>query len=266
MRNSLANKALNEPLAAYLVSMADDELILGHRDSEWTGHSPILEEDIAFSNIAQDEIGHSLVWFTLNEELGGKDPDWMVFQRPCRDYTCSRFVSYPKGDFAYTVVRQYFFDKAEQVRLTALSQSAYEPLKGASEKILREETYHLLHSQSLLERLGDATEESHARMQRGVDAAFPQALGLFEATDREQELVDAGVATASEHLKQRWLEGVLPVLVLAGLNAPVQGNNGGRTVLCQPDLGGRKKQHTSHLEQIVTDMQSVYQISPGGRW
>src|SRR3970040_160956 len=107
------------PLLKLLVALADDELMLGHRNSEWTGHSPILEEDIAFSNIAQDELGHSLVWYTLYEQLTGKSPDSMAFERGWQDFSCCRFVTYPRGDFAYTVVRQYLFDEAEYVRLSS---------------------------------------------------------------------------------------------------------------------------------------------------
>src|SRR5438094_324667 len=93
-----------ESVLRFILALADDELMLGHRDSEWTGYSPILEEDIAFSNIAQDELGHSLVWYALYEQLTRKTPDAMAFEREWNDFTCCRFVTYPKGDFAYTVV------------------------------------------------------------------------------------------------------------------------------------------------------------------
>jgi ring-1,2-phenylacetyl-CoA epoxidase subunit PaaC len=240
-----------------LLALADDELMLGHRDGEWTGHAPLLEEDIALSNIAQDELGHSLVWYTLFQQLAAKEPDAMAFEREWNDYTCCRFVTYPKGDFAYTIVRQYLFDEAEQVRLKAFTKSAYLPIKEVSAKILREEAYHLMHSQGLVERLGDATEESHSRMQAAIDAAFPQALALFEKLEKEDELVTAGVFPGSNELQAEWLRRVVPVLTGATLTVLVDAS---------PDYGGRRKNHSEHLKQLVDDLQAVYRIAPSAKW
>ncbi len=253
-------------LESLLLAMADDELVLGHRDSEWTGHAPILEEDIAFSNIAQDEIGHSLVWYTLLQPLTGRTPDEMAFDRPWEDFTSCRFVAYPKGDFAYTVIRQYLFDEAEHVRLAALASSSYTPLSDASSKILREEAYHLMHSKGLVERLGDATEESHRRMQTGLDAAFPQALGMFEIIEGEADLMEASVFPGNVFLESEWLKRVVPVLRGTSLVLPVQSNNGVMKPLCKPDTGGRRKSHSRDLKQLVDDLQLVYRMVPGGKW
>jgi ring-1,2-phenylacetyl-CoA epoxidase subunit PaaC len=253
----------NAPLIELLTALADDEFILGHRDSEWTGHAPILEEDIAFSNIAQDEIGHSLIWYQLLEALTGQTPDQAAFLRPAKDLRCCRFVSYPKGDFAYTVVRQYLFDEAEQVRLAAFGESSYEPLRRAAAKMLPEEAYHLLHTKGLVERLGRATEESHRRMQAAVDAAFPQALGLFETLSSEKALIDAGVFPGHRELQRRWSEQVVPVLVTATIGPPVDAS--GRN-LVEADLGGRKGAHTPYLLEAVSDLQRVYLSEPGAVW
>lgn len=253
----------NAPLIELLTALADDELILGHRDSEWTGHAPILEEDIAFSNIAQDEIGHSLIWYHLLEALTGQKPDHAAFLRPARDFRCSRFVSYPKGDFAYTVVRQYLFDEAEQIRLASFNESSYEPLRQAAAKILPEEAYHLLHTRGLVERLGKATAESQRRMQAAVDAAFPQALGLFEGLSSEEALVNAGVFPGHRELQRRWSERVVPVLTAAKLAPPVDA--AGR-IVSVPDLGGRIGAHTPYLLEAVSDLQRVYVSEPGAAW
>jgi ring-1,2-phenylacetyl-CoA epoxidase subunit PaaC len=255
-----------DALQALLLAMADDELILGHRDSEWTGYAPILEEDIAFSNIAQDEMGHALVWYQMLEEMTGKTPDEMAFDRSADEFTCCRFVTYPKGDFAYTVVRQYLFDEGEQVRLAAMMRSPHTPLCQAAEKILREEAYHLMHSKGLVQRLGDATEESHRRMQLAVESAFAQALGMFEEVDFEADLVQTGIMPANSRLLNEWLARVVPVLGEASLAVPVQVTNGAIIPLCAPDLGGRRKSHTPDLEQVVNDLQLVYRIAPGARW
>lgn len=246
----------------YLISLADDELVLGHRDSEWTGYAPILEEDIAFSNIAQDELGHSLALYTLAEALGSPSPDAMAFERSWKQFRCCRFVQYPKGDFAYTVMRQFLFDSAEQVRMKSLASSTHEPLRDCAAKILAEEAYHLMHSQALIERLGDATEESHMRMQTVATAAFAQALGMFEEFEGEEELIKQRVIVPSKTLKDEWLSTVIPILTKATLKLPIRGI----VPECVPDLGGRKGTHTEHLSHLVADLQKVYQMAPGANW
>jgi ring-1,2-phenylacetyl-CoA epoxidase subunit PaaC len=264
--NSLPAGFPREQLLRFLLSLADDELMLGHRNSEWTGHSPILEEDIAFSNIAQDELGHSLVWYTLYEEYTGTPPDTMAFVRNWQDFTCCRLVTCPKGDFAYTVVRQYLFDEAELVRLSTFEGSTFTPFKDIAGKLLREEAYHLMHVKGLVTRLGDATEESHHRMQSAVDAAFPQALGIFETLDGENDLVRAGVFPGNPPLQQEWLRRVVPVLVSASLRPPVMAQNGTIALQCTPDIGGRQKKHTEYMKQLVDDLQLVYRIAPEAKW
>lgn len=251
------------PLIEFLTALADDELLIGHRDSEWTGYAPILEEDIAFSNIAQDEIGHSLVWYSLLEPLTGWTPDHMGFVRTPGDFRCCRFVTYPKGDFAYTVARQYLFDEAEQVRLEALRECTHPSVRDAAGKILQEEAYHLLHSKGLFVRLGKATDESRTRMQAAVDSAFPQALGMFELLGSEEDLIRSGVFPGNTELQRQWLKRVVPVFREVGLSVPV-GGNGDPT--CTPDIGGRKGLHLPYLAQATADMQRVYRSEPGATW
>ncbi len=253
-------------LQQFLLALADDELVLGHRDSEWTGHAPILEEDIAFSNIAQDEMGHSLVWYALLEPFTHKTPDQMVFERDWREFSCCRFVTYPKGDFAYTVVRQFLFDEAERLRLEGLTESSHFGLKEVSGKLLPEERYHLIHSKGLVERLGDATDESRRRMQDAVTIAFPQALGMFEILEGEDELISGGIFKGNRVLQAQWLENVLPVLESVSLRAPVSRTNGSVAIACTPDYGGRRQDHVPHLRQLVEDMQQVYRSIPGATW
>lgn len=181
----------------------------------------------------------------------------MAFERPWNEFTCARFVTYPKGDFAYTVVRQFFFDVAEEVRLRSFLASSSEVLRSSAAKILKEEAYHRLHTQGLVERLGDATEESRRRMQAGVTAAYAQALGLFEALPDEAVLVAGGVMTPNIELARSWIEAVAPVLRSVSLTPPVA---------LTADAGGRRKKHLPDLEQLVTDLQSVYRLVPGGAW
>jgi ring-1,2-phenylacetyl-CoA epoxidase subunit PaaC len=241
-------------LIAVLLSFADDELLLGHRDSEWTGHAPLLEEDIAFSNLAQDELGHALIWYTiLHEHLKQPTPDRLAFWRTADEFHNATFVELPRGDWAFTIVRQYLFDQYEQVRNEALAHCGYAPIEEAIAKISREEVYHRLHSQGWVSRLGGTTEESHRRMQRAVDQMWPHALGLFEP------LADAPDYSATlPQLQATWLERVTPVLTQATLIIP-------REVASA--YGGRAGQHTAHLSDLLNDLQKVaHTESPEAIW
>ncbi|MEE9187065.1 MAG: 1,2-phenylacetyl-CoA epoxidase subunit PaaC [Bacteroidota bacterium] len=272
-----------EALRSLVLLVADDELIIGHRDSEWTGHAPIIEEDIAFSSIAQDELGHSLAWYTIYEQLGGGTPDEVAFSRSPQSFTCCHFVEHPKGDWAYTIVRQYLYDTAEKVRLEAFQQSSSAPLRELASKILPEEHYHLLHSRSWVERLGDATPESHRRMQFALDEAFPAAVGMFESFEGEQELTANGVFPGHQDLLGQWLDEVVPVCSRSGLKPPVRqkpdahGEASGEVARrgtvkrswaadCVPEYGGRRGKHTEHLKELLDAMQMVYRLEPNARW
>src|SRR5258708_18951852 len=180
---------MTEPgVAAYLLALADDELILGPRDSEWTGHAPILEEDIAFANIAQDEIGHASLWYGLAHGLGGAETDRMVFFRSPGEYRNAPLVELPKGDWAFSMLRQYLFDAAEAERLPLLAASSHRPLAEAAAKIRTEEIYHLRHTRAWIERLAQGTNESRNRVQAALDLLWPYALQLFRPASCEPEL------------------------------------------------------------------------------
>jgi ring-1,2-phenylacetyl-CoA epoxidase subunit PaaC len=244
----------NTALIALLTTLADDELILGHRNSEWTGHAPILEEDIAFSNIAQDEVGHALLWYTiLNEHLGQSTPDRLAFFREADQFRNAQLVELPKGDWAFTIVRQYLFDVYEQVRNEELARFNFQPISDAVSKIKREEVYHLMHSKGWVLRLGDATEESHTRMQAALDQLWPHALGLFEPIEEAPEY-----SAKLNDLRQSWLDVVTPILTQATLIIPKD---------AAPTIGGRKQQHTPHLIDLLKDMQKVARMeSPETVW
>jgi ring-1,2-phenylacetyl-CoA epoxidase subunit PaaC len=233
-----------QSLSAQLLSFADDELLLGHRDSEWTGHAPLLEEDIAFSNLAQDELGHALIWYTiLHEHLDQPAPDRLAFWRTASEFRNATFVELPKGDWAVTIVRQCLFDLYELVRNEALAHCGYAPIEEAVAKISREEIYHRLHSQGWMSRLGGATEESHHRMQAAVDQLWPHALGLFEPM-----LEAPDYSEGLPQLLSTWLERVTPVLTQATLTIPGE---------CAPAYGGRSRRHTPHLTDLLIDLQKV---------
>ncbi len=175
----MLDPCLKEALIAKLTALADDEVVLAQRLSEWVAHAPILEEDIAIANLAQDELGHAKLYLELRQELDGSDPDELVFFRDPLEYQNAILVELPKGDWAFTMVRQYLFDLYENLWLEEARRSAYSPLAEVAERVLKEERFHLRHSALWVERLGLGTEESHARAQKALETLFPYAKQLF---------------------------------------------------------------------------------------
>jgi ring-1,2-phenylacetyl-CoA epoxidase subunit PaaC len=243
-------------LAELLWRLADDELIVGHRNTEWTGLGPILEEDIAFASMAQDELGHAQSYYALLHALGEAPPDRLAFLRNAADFRCAQLVELPRGEWAFSLARQFLYDASESVRLAALSQSSYAPLAQAARKFAGEEKYHLMHGKTWMTHLGKATADSRARMQAALNQAFPYALGLFETTDLDEAIAAEGLQAPEAELKKAWLELITPVLNDAGLKLPV----------ATPIEGGRRGQHTEHLAALLNDMQLVFRIDPEATW
>jgi ring-1,2-phenylacetyl-CoA epoxidase subunit PaaC len=240
-----------------LYRMADDELVIGHRNSEWTGLAPILEEDIAFSSMAQDEMGHARAYYEMLHQLGEPDPDTLAFARKPRQFRCASLVCLPKGDWALSVIRQFLYDSAESVRLVALCESTLEPLAQLARKLRGEEKYHLMHGRSWVLRLGNAIPESHRRMQDALTAVYPHALGLFEPTEADEPLAQAGVCPHEGELKTQWESAVFPALQAAGLHV---GDH------VRPVYGGRVGRHPDSLTELLNNMQLVYNIDPSAKW
>lgn len=251
---------LQAALAAYLLAMADDELILGHRDSEWCGHAPILEEDIAFANIALDELGHAVVWYGLLADVMGKNcdlyPDEMVYRREVDAYRNTPFVELPKGDWAFTMLRQYLFDEYERVHLNRLMHSAYQPLAEAAAKIRNEELYHLRHTRAWVRRLGLGTDESNRRMQAALGQLWPYARQLFMLVADEPFLTESEYTPDKSDLREDWEKEVVPYLRGSGLHVPEN------TVL--PKFN--REQHTDHLSSVIDDLHEVVRQYPDAQW
>ena len=168
--------------AQLLLTLADDELILGWRDSEWTGIAPTLEEDVAFSSIAQNEIGHARALYELAAEELGTDADSLAFDRAPREYRCAPLVElHLLDDWAMTIARRYLYEAADQVRIEALKESDDEQLAGLAAKIDREEVYHRLHAELWAERLKD-----EPRFAAAVEQLWPYALGVVASEQREE--------------------------------------------------------------------------------
>ena len=243
----------------HLLRLADDRLVLGHRLSEWCGHAPILEEDIALANIALDFIGQASALLKLAGEVEGKGrtDDTLAYFRDAIEFRNAQLVELPNGDFASTIVRQFLFDAWDVLLLERLTTAANESLAGIAAKALKEAKYHLRHSAEWVRMLGDGTAESHARAQRALDELWPYTHELFltDAIDGEAVAVRMGVDTAA--LRAPWLETVERVLREATLTMPKDGF---------APRGGRMGRHTEHLGRMLADMQSLARAHPGATW
>ena len=185
-----------------ILRMADDQLVLGHRNSEWTGLGPILEEDIAFSSMAQDKIGHSYALYQILNKDGEADPDTLAFNRKEKDMKCCHLVEYPIGEYDFSLMRHFLFDESEAIRFEMLADSAFEDLANVAKKFRGELKYHTMHAQTWIIQLGNGNEESKARMQSALNECFPLALGIFEPSDEEEILSEANIYKSKKKVKQ----------------------------------------------------------------
>jgi ring-1,2-phenylacetyl-CoA epoxidase subunit PaaC len=247
------------PLVLYTLRRADDALILGHRLSEWCGHAPILEEDMALSNIALDLIGQAreLYGYAAQVEGKGHDEDKLAYLRDVRQYRNLLLVEQPNGDFARTMVRQLFYSAFADLYWRAMMNSRDATLAAVAAKSEKESAYHLRHASEWVIRLGDGTEESHARAQDAIDHLWAFTGEMFAVDDGERGLIDAGIAVDVAALRERWLKIVTDVASEATL------------VLPQNDWmqqGGRSGRHSEHLGHLLSELQSMQRSFPGLTW
>jgi ring-1,2-phenylacetyl-CoA epoxidase subunit PaaC len=205
--------ATREALAELLLTLADDEFVIGFWDSEWTGIAPMLEEDVATSSIAQDEIGHAKALYELLAELTDDDADRIAYGREPDAFRHAPLLDHRRTDWAFTVARRYLYETADAVRLESLARSTFEPLAGLALKMRREESYHLMHWDVWLRRLADAGGEARTRLETALDRLWPQAQAVFTPLAGEEHLVAAGILPEPmAELRRRWLERVSPNL------------------------------------------------------
>ena len=243
----------------YLLRLGDDRLVLGHRLSEWCGHAPILEEDIALANIALDLIGQGSLLLSLaaQEEKGRRDADALAYLRDAIDYRNALIVELPKGDFAFTIARQFFFSVYSMLQAEALQRSKHEQLAGVASKMLKETRYHVRHSGEWMLRLGDGTEESHARLQTAVDELWRYTGELFLPEDLDHRVAEAGLGVVTATLEPRWRQQVTDILARANIAVPD---------VKWMQRGGRAGQHTEHLGHMLAEMQVLQRQHPGASW
>jgi ring-1,2-phenylacetyl-CoA epoxidase subunit PaaC len=243
----------------YLLRLGDDRLVLGHRLSEWCGHGPILEEDIALANIALDLIGQSTLVLKLAGQMegNGRSEDALAYFRDGVDFRNALLVELPKGDFGFTIVRQFLFSVYSLLQMETLSRSSNVDLAGIAAKAVKESRYHVRHTAEWVITLGDGTDESHARAQNAVDDLWRYTGELFIADDIDREVATAGLGVDPSTLSDRWNAEVARVLSDATLTIP-------KTSYMQ--RGGRDGKHTEHLGHMLSEMQIVARSHPGASW
>jgi ring-1,2-phenylacetyl-CoA epoxidase subunit PaaC len=249
-------------LFEYLLRLGDDRLVLGHRLSEWCGHGPILEEDIALSNVALDLLGQATMFLRLAGLVEGKgrDEDALAYLREVVDFRNCQLAELPKGDFAYTVARQFLFDVYAVVMLDALSKSSNGELAAIAAKALKEAKYHVRHSGEWMLKLGDGTEESHRRVQHALDDLWRFTGELFAADAIDRAMQTAGVAPDLAALRLTWDGLVRDVLERATLTVPHDVPRAANA------RGGRSGAHTEFLGHMLAEMQIIARSHPGASW
>ena len=247
------------PLVLYVLRRADDALILGHRLSEWCGHAPMMEEDMAMANMGLDLLGQARELYSYAAKVEGKDndEDKLAYLRDVRQYRNLLLLEQPNGDFARTMTRQFFYAAFSDLYWRAMMNSRDATLAAVAAKSEKESAYHLRHSSEWMVRLGDGTDESHRRAQMAVDDLWAFTGEMFAVDDSERGLIDAGIAVDPETLRASWLQTVSRVLDEATLARP------------QNDWmqqGGRDGRHSEHLGHLLSELQSMQRAFPGATW
>jgi len=243
----------------YLLRLGDDRLVLGHRLSEWCGHGPILEEDIALANISLDLIGQATLLLKLAGEIEGKgrDEDALAYFRDAIDYRNALIGELPKGDFGFTIVRQFVFSVFGLLQMEALQTSTNAALAGIAAKAVKEHRYHVRHTGQWVITLGDGTDESHARAQAAVNDLWRYTGELFLTDDIDHEVAISGFGVDPSTLEAEWRALVDAVLRRATLTLPAD-------VYMQ--RGGRAGRHTENLGHMLSEMLIVARSHPGAMW
>jgi ring-1,2-phenylacetyl-CoA epoxidase subunit PaaC len=248
----LINQSTSQ-LINFTLQLADSNLILAQRNGEWCAHGPILEQDIAITNITLDLLGQARNFYQYAAVLMGGDAteDSLAYLRTEREYRNLLITELPKGDWAETIVRQFFYSVYSRLLYSRLLHCGDTQLSAIAEKSLKEVTYHVKWSSEWVVRLGDGTEESHQRMAKAIENLWPYTGEFFIPVDYEKDLIDAA------SLEADWLENVTAVFMEATLAIPV------KTFM---HTGGKQGIHTEHMGFILSDLQYLQRTYPGATW
>lgn len=250
---------IKSALVPFLFSLADDELIMGHRDSEWCAFAPMIEEDVAFASIAQDEMGHARLYLQLLEGLGEGSLNDLAFMRAPQAYRSALFVEHPNGDWAYTVARHLAYDLYDDVMTEVLQSSDWEPLRDVARLIRREEIYHLEHQKTWVAHLAQGTDVSRSRLLSVLPQVAGEIGGLFEEAPWMPEIVATRILPESQSALFALFEGRLRKLYHSvDIEFPPISRQGG--------LGGRMGEHTDDFLECHRTMTEVISLDPTASW
>ena len=254
---------LDKPLFDYLLRLGDSPLILAQRLGAWVGKGPILEEDMALANVGLDLLGQARMWLSYAGEVEarfarkGRDEDQLAFLRDGGEFRNLLIAEQPNGNFADTIARQFLFDAWHELALGALSHSTDTRIAGVAAKAAKEVAYHVERSGDWVIRLGDGTEESHAKMQAAIDNLWMYTGEMFVVDDDEAALVDAGIAADVRALATPWRQRVDAVMDEATIKVPASAHM---------QRGGKQGVHTEHLGYVLAEMQFLQRAYPGAQW
>ncbi|WP_077324482.1 1,2-phenylacetyl-CoA epoxidase subunit PaaC [Virgibacillus siamensis] len=259
------NKDYLNAITELLYQLADDEFIVAFRGSEWLGLAPHIEEDVAFSSITQNTMGHANMYFALLEELGEGEIDFLAHERPAEERRNAVFLEKRNGDgnyleepyfdWALAVVRQYFYETLKKIKLEALTESSYVPLANVARKVLMEQIYHLAHWKLWMQQLQHSSEEAHSRIQTRVEEAWGVFGDAFKLGPKGPEIVNNQLIASEEFIKKQWKKEVESVLVSPPAGMPECG------------LGnGRNQEHTADIHQAIATFSEVYASDKKAVW
>lgn len=268
LEEATKNESYHSSAINLLFQLADDDFILAYRGSEWLGLAPHIEEDVAFSSISQDTMGHAAMFYQLLHDLGAGDPDMLAHTRPAAERRNAvllekvngpgTYLHEPHFDWAFAVVRNYFYAQAKKVKIESLKNSSYQPLAEAAVKVNMELYYHLLHWKTWFSQLISAGGEARVRMEKAMEIVFADLDGLFSLGDKADDITKHNLIDSEEALRTQWINMTKPVFESLNLSMPEKfGMKSGN---------GRNGEHTSDLQNALDTLSEVYQSDPAATW
>ncbi|HWG71989.1 MAG TPA: 1,2-phenylacetyl-CoA epoxidase subunit PaaC [Steroidobacteraceae bacterium] len=257
--NAAARPIDSRQLFRYVLRLGDLSLVLAQRLGEWVGHAPALEEDLGLANVALDLIGQARLLLTYAGEIEGRGrgEDELAFLREHGEYLNATLVELPNGDFGRTIVRQVLVDAFQLELYERMSASSDERLAEIAAKAVKEIRYHLRYSGGWLVRLGDGTDESHARVQSALDSLWPYTVELFAEDELDRSMAEHGIAPRLSEVQAAWSTRIDPILAEATLTRPADRPHAWH---------GKRGQHSEHLGYMLAEMQYLQRAHPGARW
>ena len=250
---------MQKELLEYTLRLGDNALILGQRLAEWCGHGPVLEQDIALSNIALDQLGQARMLMQYAARLKGEEvtEDRIAFFRDVYEYHNLLMVELPNDHWGHTIVRQFLFDTFNYFQYSQLLQSKDDYIKSVAHKAIKEITYHAQWSAEWVIRLGDGTEESHQKVQQSLNELWEWTGEMFTMDKVEQTMLDQGIGVNLEEVKAHWHQKVSEILEIATLNKPEDG---------WMQKGGKQGEHTEDMGYVLAEMQHLPRMHPDVQW